>query len=70
VALSRLFRLVTNAKAVAVVKIKAKMEINMKTTINTMCVVVGTNALLGWSGDMLPKLQGNAQVDIRSLFEI
>ena len=51
------------AKASVVVKIRARMEVNMKTAINAMCVVAGT-ALLGRSGDMFPTLQGKARVGV------
>ena len=57
---SRVIQMVANANANVVVKMKAKMEVNMKTTINKLiCVVAGT-ALPGRSGDIVPTLQGKA----------
>lgn len=62
-AVSCIVRTVARVKASVVVKMRTMMEVNMKTAINTMCVVAGT-ALLGRSGDMFPTLQGKARVGV------
>ena len=58
-AVSIVVQLVAHAKARVIVRVSTRMEINMKTTIYSICVAAGT-ALLGRSGDMFPTLQGNA----------
>ncbi|MBF0475627.1 MAG: hypothetical protein HQK59_07285 [Deltaproteobacteria bacterium] len=58
---SCIIQMMAHAKASVVVKMRTKMEVNMETTINVMCVVAGI-ALLGRSGDMFPILQGKARV--------
>ena len=59
-AVSFVIRVAASVKANAVVMMKTRMEGNMMTAVQVICVVAGT-ALLGRSGDMFPILQGNAR---------
>ena len=60
-AVSSSIRIVASVITSAAVKIRMRMEVNVTTAIQAICVVAGT-ALLGRSGDMFPTLQGNAWI--------
>ena len=57
--ISRMIFRVLEAKMVFTVEIKTRIEVSMMETIGRIRVVAG-RALLGWSGDTFPLLQGNA----------
>ena len=62
-AVSCILRIAATVKASVAIKLKTRMEYNMTTIIQMMCVVAAT-ALLGRSVDMFPKLQGDARIAV------
>lgn len=63
------FCLTIRIKSFLVSQTFLKMEVNMKKFISLICVTAGA-ALLGWSGDTFPKLQGNIWIDDRQTVTI